>query len=128
MADQPQIRSADDVPSDTRRGGDVRTLLSPKSVGSTSGFMGMATIEPGDWIAEHYHPYSEEFIYVTSGEIVARLDGKPQRLQCGGIVAKVGAVLLARALKQRFEQIAIEIVAAEQIVALGAKHRECTLG
>jgi putative monooxygenase len=78
MADQPQIRSADDVPSDTRRGGDVRTLLSPKSVGSTSGFMGMATIEPGDWIAEHYHPYSEEFIYVTSGEIVARLDGKPQ--------------------------------------------------
>jgi putative monooxygenase len=52
------IRSLDDLPPDTRRGGEVRTLLSPKSVGSTSGFMGVATIAPGDWISEHYHPYS----------------------------------------------------------------------
>ena len=36
--------------------------------GSTSGFMGVATIGPGDWIAEHYHPYSEEFIYVVRGD------------------------------------------------------------
>jgi putative monooxygenase len=81
MADQSQIKSADDVPADKRRGGDVRTLLSPKSVGSTSGFMGVATIEPGDWIAEHYHPYSEEFIYVVSGEIIARLDGMPHSIK-----------------------------------------------
>src|SRR5688500_3838264 len=74
MADQPQIKSADEVQSDKRRGGDVRTLLSPKTVGSTSGFMGVATLDPGDWIAEHYHPYSEEFIYVVEGEITARLD------------------------------------------------------
>jgi putative monooxygenase len=76
----PQIRSADDVPADTRRGGDVRTLLSPKSVGSTSGFMGTATIGPGDRISEHYHPYSEEFIYLVSGELDAQLDGKSHRL------------------------------------------------
>jgi hypothetical protein len=52
MADeyQPQIRSADDMPADNRRGGDVRTLLSPKTVGSSTGFMGMATIAPDDWI------------------------------------------------------------------------------
>jgi quercetin dioxygenase-like cupin family protein len=81
MADQPQIKSADEAPADKRRGGDVRTLLSPKSVGSTSGFMGVATIDPGDWIAEHYHPYSEEFIYVVRGDIVARLDGKPQQVK-----------------------------------------------
>ena len=67
------------MPADTRRGGDVRTLLSPKSVGSTSGFMGVATLAPGDRISEHYHPYSEEFIYVVSGELDAQLDGKSQR-------------------------------------------------
>jgi putative monooxygenase len=71
----PQIISADEVNADTRRGGDVRTLLSPKTVGSTSGFMGVASIGPGDRISEHYHPYSEEFIYVVSGRLDAQLDG-----------------------------------------------------
>ena len=80
---EPRIRSVADVPADERRGGDVRTLLSPKSVGSTSGFMGVATIGPGDWISEHYHPYSEEFIYVVRGAIVARLDGEPQPVEAG---------------------------------------------
>ena len=75
MADQPQIRAVDEVPADTRRGGDVRTLLSPKSVGSTSGFMGIARLAPGDKIAEHYHPYSEEFIYLVAGRLTAQLDG-----------------------------------------------------
>jgi len=79
----PKIRAADDVPPDVRRGGDVRTLLSPKSVGSTSGFMGVATIGPGDWISEHYHPYSEEFLYVTTGTITARLDGEAHEVRAG---------------------------------------------
>jgi len=77
---EPQIRSVDEVPADTRRGGDVRTLLSPKTVGSTSGFMGVATLAPGERISEHYHPYSEEFIYVVSGRLDAQLDGKSNRL------------------------------------------------
>ena len=81
MAAEPKIRSVDEVAADTRRGGDVRTLLSPKSVGSTSGFMGVATIAPGDRISEHYHPYSEEFIYVVKGGIVARLDGVPHEVR-----------------------------------------------
>jgi putative monooxygenase len=80
MGQEPKIKSVDDVPADTRRGGDVRTLLSPKSVASTSGFMGVATIEPGDKISEHYHPYSEEFIYVVSGRITAQLDGVPHEI------------------------------------------------
>jgi putative monooxygenase len=78
---RPQVRSVDEVAADTRRGGDVRTLLSPKSVGSTSGFMGVASIAPGDRISEHYHPYSEEFIYVVSGSIDAQLDGESQQLR-----------------------------------------------
>ena len=73
---RPQVRAMDEVAPDTRRGGDVRTLLSPKSVGCTTGFMGCATIPAGDWIAEHYHPFSEEFVFVVSGNLVAELDGE----------------------------------------------------
>lgn len=80
---KPQIRSADEAPADSRRGGDVRTLLSPKSVGSTSGFGGVATIGAGDWISEHYHPYSEEFVYVVRGSISARLDGEVEEVRAG---------------------------------------------
>jgi putative monooxygenase len=75
------IRSLEDVPADRRRGGEVRLLLSPKSAGSTSGFMGMATLAPGERIAEHYHPYSEEFLCVVAGEITAELDGVPHPLR-----------------------------------------------
>ena len=81
MSSEPKIKSIDDAPADTRRGGDVRTLLSPKTVGSTSGFMGVATIGPGDKIKEHYHPYSEEFVYVVDGVIIARLDGVRHELK-----------------------------------------------
>jgi putative monooxygenase len=78
---EPTIVSLDDVPADTRRGGEVRTLLSPKSAGATSGFMGAATIAPGDRISEHYHPYSEEFIYLVSGQLDAQLGGESHPLQ-----------------------------------------------
>ena len=80
---QPQIRTVDEMPSDTRRGGDLRVLLSPRTVGSTSGFMGVATIGPGDKISEHYHPYSEEFVYLVRGTLTARLDGTPHQLRAG---------------------------------------------
>jgi putative monooxygenase len=72
--------SVDEANADTRRGGDVRTLLSPKTVASTSGFMGVATLTPGDSISEHYHPYSEEFIYCVSGKITADLDDEAHEL------------------------------------------------
>lgn len=81
MATIHPIRSLDDVPADRRRGGDVRLLLSPRTSGSTSGFMGMATLAPGERIAEHYHPYSEEFLCVVAGEITAELDGVPYALR-----------------------------------------------
>jgi putative monooxygenase len=69
------------MPADKRRGGDVRALLTPKTVGSTSGFMGVATVSPGDRISEHYHPYSEEFIYVVSGRLDAQLDDVSHRVE-----------------------------------------------
>ena len=77
------VKSVDETPSDTRRGGDVRTLLSPKSVGAKSGFMGCATLAPGDKISEHWHPFSEEFIYCVRGTITAELDDEPQEVKAG---------------------------------------------
>jgi putative monooxygenase len=77
MSETPMlIRRADDVKPETRRGGEIRTLLSPRTVGATAGFMGTATVAPGDWIAEHYHPYSEEFLYVVAGAITVEIAGR----------------------------------------------------
>lgn len=67
-----------DVPVNSRRGGEIRVLLSPKTVGSTSGFMGVANLAPNERISEHYHPYSEEFLYLVRGSVVARLDGEQE--------------------------------------------------
>jgi putative monooxygenase len=75
--------SMEEANEDTRRGGVVKTLLSPKTVGSTSGFMGVATIAPGDRISEHYHPYSEEFIFCVRGTITADLDDDPHEVKAG---------------------------------------------
>ncbi|WP_229401450.1 cupin domain-containing protein [Micromonospora okii] len=72
-----------DVPPDRRRGGELRVLLGPKTVGSTSGFMGVAALAPGERIAEHYHPYSEEFLYVARGEITVDLNDRPVPLATG---------------------------------------------
>ncbi|MFH8366863.1 cupin domain-containing protein [Streptomyces sp. NPDC018031] len=77
----PRVVSLDDVPPNRRRGGDLRALLTPTAVGATSGFMGLALIGPGERIAEHYHPYSEEFVYVVCGELEVDLDGTAHPLR-----------------------------------------------
>jgi putative monooxygenase len=80
---EAQVKSVDEMPADTRRGGDVRTLLSPKTVGSKSGFMGVATLAPGEGISEHWHPFSEEFIYCVRGTITADLNDERTEVKAG---------------------------------------------
>jgi putative monooxygenase len=75
----PTVSRADTAPN-RRRGGDIRVLLSPASVGSTAGFLGTLTLQPGEIVTEHWHPYSEEFLYCQSGEAIVRLDGEERRL------------------------------------------------
>ena len=65
--------NADEVAPNRRRGGDVRILLSPRTVQSTSGFGGLLTLEPGEYVCEHLHPYSEEFVYVVRGHLQIRI-------------------------------------------------------
>lgn len=68
--------TADEVAANTKRGGDLRVTLSPKTVGCTSGFGGLLTLAPGDHVTEHYHPYSEEFLHVVAGTLTMTLDGE----------------------------------------------------
>ncbi|MEV6022338.1 cupin domain-containing protein [Streptomyces sp. NPDC052036] len=78
---RPRIVNLSETEPNTKRGGDLRAMLTPATVGSTSGFMGVAIVQPGDRIGEHYHPYSEEFVYVICGRLEVDLDGDPQPLQ-----------------------------------------------
>ena len=65
-----------DAPSNRRRGGDLRVVLGPASAGATAGFLGVLTLEPGEYVAEHCHPNSEEFLYTVEGTVVVRLDAE----------------------------------------------------
>ncbi|MFE2297523.1 cupin domain-containing protein [Streptomyces sp. NPDC059445] len=77
----PQIVNLSETEPNRRRGGDIRAMLTPATVGSTSGFMGLAIIQPGERIGEHYHPYSEEFVYVVGGALEVDLDGEALALR-----------------------------------------------
>ena len=71
-----RVVSIDDVAANRRRGGDIRTILSPATVGSTSGFMGTLRLAPAEVVTEHWHPYSEEYLFCVEGAITVRLDGR----------------------------------------------------
>lgn len=75
-----------DCPADHRRGATIQTLLSPRTVGSTSGFMGGATLAAGEAIAEHYHPYSEEFVFCIRGELEVDVDGVAVPVPAGSAI------------------------------------------
>ncbi|MDV9186919.1 cupin domain-containing protein [Streptomyces sp. SR27] len=81
LKQRPRIVNLSDTEPNRRRGGDLRAMLTPATVGSTSGFMGLAIVQPGERIGEHYHPYSEEFVYVVSGALEVDLDGDTYALQ-----------------------------------------------
>ncbi|MFI9626017.1 cupin domain-containing protein [Streptomyces sp. NPDC052042] len=78
---RPHIVDLSETQPNRRRGGDLRAMLTPTAVGATSGFMGLAIVQPGERIGEHYHPYSEEFVYVVDGLLEVDLDDEPYKLR-----------------------------------------------
>jgi putative monooxygenase len=70
-----------EVPANRRRGGEVRVTLSPKSVGATAGFGGVVILEPSEYVCEHYHPYSEEFVHVVAGQVLMRVGDEEVALE-----------------------------------------------
>lgn len=49
------------------------------------GFMGVGMLEPGEFVAEHYHPDSEEFLFLVRGRVEVTLGG-------GGPYGRAGCV------------------------------------
>lgn len=76
--------AAAEVAVNRRRGGAIRVVLSPKTVGSASGFMGTLTLLPGEYVSEHYHPYSEEFLYLVRGQLTVRVERADQIVLAAG--------------------------------------------
>lgn len=83
--------SIHDVPANRRRGGDIRTVLAPSTVGASAGFLGTLALQPGEFVSEHWHPYSEEFLFCVRGAITLRLDGEDRPLRADeGVLIPIG--------------------------------------
>src|SRR3954454_15320186 len=95
MTDQPgsiPIVSLDDLDPVTVSGGSVYPLLTPKTVGSTTGNMGVLRLIPGEWNTEHIHPYSEEYVMVLQGPLAIRIDDVLHTLQTHqALIVPIGA-------------------------------------
>ncbi len=86
MEGPARIVHVDDVEPILSRGGDLRILLSPKTVGATCGILGVYRLPPGESLVEHAHPYGEEMFYITRGTCLATVDDQVQRLVAGQAV------------------------------------------
>ncbi|MGG2119885.1 cupin domain-containing protein [Bacillus bombysepticus] len=59
----------------TDKEGEIKILVSPKTVQSTELIMGIADIPVGEKIKKHVHDYGEECFYVLQGEGCVELEG-----------------------------------------------------
>jgi len=59
----------------TRRGGQIRVAISPRTVGSRHHILGEVVLRPGESIAEHVHDYGEESLFVVRGSGELRAEG-----------------------------------------------------
>lgn len=65
------------------RGGELRIVLGPSNAGTLTGLMVVASIEPGERIREHYHPYSDEMVLLDRGRMLLTLDGEEHEVDEG---------------------------------------------
>ncbi|MCU1686717.1 MAG: hypothetical protein JWQ81_7456 [Amycolatopsis sp.] len=79
---QARHKAADDVPARTHRGGAMRLLFGPTS-GCEDGLFGVLDLRVAEVFREHYHPFSEECLFVVSGSVVVRVDGDRVPLGAG---------------------------------------------
>jgi putative monooxygenase len=89
--------ASEDVEPHRRQGGEIRILLSPLTVGATAGFGGTLSLDPGDYVAEQYHPYTDKFIYLVRGRIVIRAEGAAIELNSDE------AIMIRRGQRHRIE-------------------------
>lgn len=75
--------SRSSVPAKTDRGGSMHVLLSPRTVETKTGFMGTLVLSPAEVYKKHYHPYSDEYIYIVNGEVTIAGDANTIVAQAG---------------------------------------------
>ncbi|KHL94285.1 hypothetical protein QW71_18925 [Paenibacillus sp. IHB B 3415] len=80
----------DDVPVVHARGGQMRVLGSPATVGASQLIMGHVLLQAGEEIKEHLHDYGEESVFVIRGLGTAFIEDTPHSIQeqCLFIVRK----------------------------------------
>ncbi|WP_255429869.1 cupin domain-containing protein [Streptomonospora sp. PA3] len=59
--------------------------------------MSTFTLRPGEYMAEHYHPYSDEFLFVVRGVLQLRLDGTDITVE------PEDSVMVRRGMRHRLE-------------------------
>ncbi|KNB53417.1 cupin domain-containing protein [Streptomyces caatingaensis] len=96
MATAAKVALAGVTPS-RRQGGSTRALLTPASVGATSGFMGHMELAPGETVTEIYHPFSDKYLYVVSGSVTVTVNGEPVTVE------RDEALFVTRGQRHRFE-------------------------
>lgn len=89
--------AASEVEPNRRLGGAIRVLLSPGTARTTAGFMALLDLRPGEHVREHYHPYTDEHVYVTGGRLVAVVNGAEQ------VVDARESMLIRRGARHRYE-------------------------
>lgn len=71
----------EEVPVVHARGGQMRVLASPVTVGSTQLIMGHVLLQPGEEIKEHLHDYGEENVFVIRGRGTAVIEDIPHAIR-----------------------------------------------
>lgn len=70
-----------DVNPLTSKGGEIRVMISPKTVRSTRLILGHVVLKPGETLVEHVHDYGEETFFVTKGSGTIYVDGVEKKIQ-----------------------------------------------
>ena len=75
--------SRSSMPIKADHGGSMHVLLSPRTVETKTGFMGTLVLAPDEVYKKHYHPYSDEYLYITNGEVTITGDSNAIVAQAG---------------------------------------------
>nr|WP_244993995.1 cupin domain-containing protein [Actinomadura coerulea] len=59
--------------------------------------MALLELQPGECVSEHYHPYTDEHVYVSDGRLVLAVNGAEQTVDARE------SVLIRRGARHRYE-------------------------
>ncbi|HIE52919.1 MAG TPA: cupin domain-containing protein [Armatimonadetes bacterium] len=80
------VMNLNEAPLYTERGGTVRLLVTPKTVGSQNLILTHLTLQPGEEFVRHTHEVSEEAYYILAGGGEMNLEGRVFPVQPGEAV------------------------------------------